>query len=55
MNPREVVLAYYIWAAREAARQRVIAEADAMESIGGEKVRAGEEVLTPLDKPDAVE
>ena len=36
MNPRKVVLAYYAWAAREAERQRIVDEADAMASIGGE-------------------
>jgi len=48
MTAREIVRAYYAWAAREAERQRVVAEADALESIGGEEVRAGEEVLRGL-------
>ena len=39
MNPRKVVLAYYAWAAREAERQRIVDEADAMAAIGGEEVR----------------
>ncbi len=34
MTAQEVVRAYYAWAEREAARQQIVAEADALESIG---------------------
>jgi len=38
MTARKVVLAYYAWAAREAERQCIVDEADALESIGGTEV-----------------
>lgn len=54
MTAREVVLAYYAWAAREAERQCIVDEADAMESIGGTEVCDNypkREELTVIDTP----